>query len=208
MIPHSPGKMSRTSQNYPGAAYVPLTQIAQDLIRQNLQPGQLAIDATMGNGQDTSFLADLVGTAGMVFGFDIQRQALANTHQRLLDAGLNKHVTLILDGHENMQAHIPAWAQGRISAIMFNLGYLPGSDKHTITRPDTTLVAINTATWLLAPGAITTILVYRGHAGGQAEADTIKSLLDSMNQEQFRIELHPSPGPWLYVIEKLTLTSL
>lgn len=35
---------------------------AHDLVRQVVKPGDAVIDATMGNGNDTLFLAGLVGT--------------------------------------------------------------------------------------------------------------------------------------------------
>ncbi len=182
--------------------YVSLTHMAQERIAQQLQPGQFAIDATVGNGHDTVFLAESVGTQGQVIGFDIQSQALANTHQRMADAEFESHVTLIHDGHENMSAQVPASMHGQISAIMFNLGYLPGSDKHTITLPKTTSTAIKAATRLLAPNGVMTILVYRGHAGGQDEADAVIHVLESLCTSDFEISRHTSPGPWLYVIEK------
>ena len=183
--------------------YVSLTKTAQERIAQSLRPGGLAIDATMGNGHDPVFHAGLVGAEGRVFGFDIQQQALANTRQRLQDAGLESRASLIQGGHEHMDFLLPSGVQGQISAIMFNLGYLPGSDKRTVTRSETTLRAVNIATRLLAPRGIMTIVAYRGHAGGREEADTISRALDSMQQDEFEIELHTSPGPWLYVIRKL-----
>ena len=35
--------------------------LAQDILKQILQPGDTAIDATMGNGHDTAFLCETVG---------------------------------------------------------------------------------------------------------------------------------------------------
>ena len=183
-------------------AYISVTDSAQELIAQSLKPGQLAIDATIGNGHDTLFMAELVGAEGQVFGFDIQQQALANTRQRLADAGLENRVTLIQGGHENMEDLLPCRIHGQISVIMFNLGYLPGGDKNIITRPGTTRAAVEIATRLLAPGGIMTILVYRGHPGGQDEADTVSNALDSMRRKGFEIELQLSPGPWFYVVKK------
>ena len=206
MNPCPSANLPGATESSPETAFVPLTQMAQDQIKRQLQPGQTAIDATTGNGHDTVFLATLVGSSGMVFGFDIQEQALTHTRQRLVAAGLEKRVTLIQDGHENMLSHIPPRARGNISAVMFNLGYLPNSDKHTITRPDTTLAAIESAARILAAGGVMTIQVYRGHAGGQAEGEAIERLLGSMDKEQFRIVLHASAGPRLYVVRKLTQT--
>lgn len=42
------------------------------LLKEVLQPGQTAVDATMGNGFDTELLASLVGPTGQVFAFDIE----------------------------------------------------------------------------------------------------------------------------------------
>ena len=38
--------------------------------------GDYAVDATLGNGHDTCFLAEIVGDSGKVFGFDIQKKRL------------------------------------------------------------------------------------------------------------------------------------
>ena len=38
--------------------------------------GDYAVDATLGNGHDTCFLAEIVGDNGKVFGFDIQKRRL------------------------------------------------------------------------------------------------------------------------------------
>ena len=46
------------------------------LLRERLLPGDLAVDATAGNGHDTHFLAQLTGPDGRVFAFDVQEQAI------------------------------------------------------------------------------------------------------------------------------------
>ena len=40
---------------------------SHQLLKEVLQPGDLAVDATMGNGHDTLFLAQLVGRTGHVY---------------------------------------------------------------------------------------------------------------------------------------------
>ncbi len=49
---------------------------AHTLLRESLKEGDIAIDATCGNGHDTLFLSQTVGSAGKVYGFDIQEQAI------------------------------------------------------------------------------------------------------------------------------------
>ena len=72
----------------------PLTELAHTLVRAVLQPGDIAIDATAGNGHDTQFLAECVGPNGTVYSFDIQLAALAVTTVRLAAAGLNNVILL------------------------------------------------------------------------------------------------------------------
>ncbi|MBC7032591.1 SAM-dependent methyltransferase, partial [Salmonella enterica subsp. enterica serovar Enteritidis] len=48
-------------------------------MNQVVNPGDHVIDATVGNGHDTVYLAKLVGTTGHVDGFDIQSAAIEAT---------------------------------------------------------------------------------------------------------------------------------
>ena len=59
---------------------------SQQLLNEVLQPGDLAVDLTAGNGSDTLSLAQTVGPTGTVLAFDIQVQALATTTERLEQA--------------------------------------------------------------------------------------------------------------------------
>ncbi|PID81943.1 hypothetical protein CSB20_00400, partial [bacterium DOLZORAL124_64_63] len=56
-----------------------LTAQAHLLVRDHITPGDTAIDATLGNGHDTLFLARCVGKTGTVIGFDVQTQAITST---------------------------------------------------------------------------------------------------------------------------------
>lgn len=51
--------------------------------------------------------------------------------------------------------------------VAFNLGYLPGGDKATITKSETTLQALEAAKRMLAPGGLISLVVYVGHPGGR-----------------------------------------
>lgn len=68
-----------------------------------------------------------------------------------------------------MDEHLPSDLRGRIRAFMFNLGWLPGSDKSCITRVETTLMALDRAAIWIAEGGLITIVCYPGHAGGHEE---------------------------------------
>ncbi len=157
----------------------PLTNLAQAAVAAVLRHGDLAIDATLGNGHDALFLARAVGAAGRVIGFDIQPAALNATRDRLAAAGLADRVELHQAGHE----HLADYLCGRPAptAVMFNLGYLPGADKSCITRPETTRQALSAAWAALRPGGIISTLVYVGHPGGTTELAAVQDWLDTRN---------------------------
>lgn len=142
---------------------------AEELIRQAVEPGARVIDATMGNGYDTQWLAELVGESGHVYGFDIQLEAVNRTRDRLAAAGLENRATLFHAGHE----HITELVGEPVDAAVFNLGWLPGTDKALRTRAETTLTAVNAALDRLKEGALMTICVYPGHPEGRDELDRL-----------------------------------
>lgn len=184
---------------------ISLTDTAQALVSQSLKPGAIAIDATLGNGHDALFLAQTVGEAGRVYGFDIQPAAIAASAERLHQHGLRDRATLIQASHAEMAGHVPAEEHGLIGAVMFNLGYLPGADKNLITQSASTLQALEAACRLLAPGGIVTILVYPGHAGGDLEAHAVEDWLQRLDSACYRVDLHlsvhPKPGaPKLFAV--------
>lgn len=172
----------------------PITQQAHELLALHMR-GSLAIDATAGNGHDTLFLAQLVGPAGTVWAFDIQPEALRKTVLKLEEQGISVELRLksaspsvpkegcscviaIEADHAAMAAHIPAEVCGHVSAVMFNLGYLPGADKSCITMTASTLAALNAAWELLAPEGVLSVVVYPGHPGGREEAEAVRRWIE------------------------------
>jgi len=141
---------------------VPLSHL---LLRHFVRPGDSVVDATCGNGSDTLLLAELVGPGGNVLAFDIQQEAIDATSRKLGAEGFSERVTLIRQGHETLSGqNIPL-----ASAVVFNLGYLPGGDRTIITRPETTVSALEQALNLLIPGGIAVVTIYPGHEGGESE---------------------------------------
>lgn len=177
-----------------------LTITAHRLVSEVLTPGSIAVDATTGNGYDTLFLARTVGPTGHVFGFDIQRNALTNTEQRLIAAGLMQQTTLFHEGHEMMKEFLPSHYRGRVMAIMFNLGYLPGSDKRVTTTAENTIQALAAGLDLLAEGGIISILSYRHHEGGEEEFYRLGVWLEKIITRNHEVTRIDSPGPTLFII--------
>ena len=76
--------------------------LSHDFLAEVLDKDSIVVDATMGNGNDTAFLA---GLAKAVYAFDVQEQALQKTEERLEQLGLD-NVQLILDGHQNIDKYV------------------------------------------------------------------------------------------------------
>lgn len=133
-----------------------------------VKPGDIVIDATVGGGRDTVFLARLVGSGGEVYGFDVQHRAHFETSARLGQV-YAENVTIYVMDHARMLEVLPKKIYGKVAAIMFNLGYLPGGDQQITTSTRSTLNALSAAVRLLRPDGILTVLAYRGHPGGVEE---------------------------------------
>lgn len=157
-----------------------LTEQAHIFIKKSLYPGSKAIDATMGHGHDTAFLANCVGINGLVYAFDVQERALQSTQKRLKAANIHLQVILNLKSHEAMLDVVPSSWVGATNTIVFNLGYLPHSDKTCITQKATTSKALKASYMLLAPGGILSIMLYAGHSGGEEEANGVREWVQRM----------------------------
>ncbi|MDP1770799.1 MAG: class I SAM-dependent methyltransferase, partial [Methylobacter sp.] len=187
---------------------ISLLNTAHDLIRDILHPGDIAIDATVGNGHDTVFLAEQVSPSGQVYGFDIQQAAIDSTREKFRQASTLDCLTLIHASHADLSDKISAHIHGKIKAIMFNLGYLPGGDKSVITQTDSTLTALTVAARILAVNGIITLLAYPGHQGGDQETDQVKKWCAQLDTEQFTVSTiysteHKDTAPRLFVIRKI-----
>lgn len=184
---------------------VSLVHKAHEAIRAVLRPGDTAVDATVGNGHDTCFLAELVGPAGRVYGFDIQSGAIDSAQARLAASGLERQVTLKQESHARMEQTVRGCAPGCVKAVMFNLGYLPGSDKRVITASDSTLSALEQSLGLLARGGRISVLAYTGHPGGREEAEAVKAWAATMERAlwEVAVDVPERPGaPELIVITR------
>jgi 16S rRNA C1402 N4-methylase RsmH len=162
------------------------------ILSSRLRPGDVVVDATAGNGHDTVFLAQHVLPEGRVFAFDVQQEAIEATRRQIenlkLEIGDPQNVTLHHAGHERMAELLPQEVRGRLRAVMFNLGYLPGGDKALITRVDTTLSALEQALECLASDGVLSVVVYPGHEGGRKEADAVERWIAALPSDRFEAQ--------------------
>lgn len=177
-------------------------QMAHAFLEEVVTDEDIVVDATMGNGYDTLFLARL---AKKVYAFDIQEQAIEQTTKRLVEAKLD-NVELLLTGHENVDQYVES-----IKAAIFNLGYLPSADKAVITQPHTTIQALEKLCQRLVAGGRIAVMIYYGHAGGDVERDAVLDFVSQLPQQEFTVALYQTINqinqpPFLVMIEKLKMT--
>ncbi len=184
-----------------------ILEFAHTLAGRALDQGGLAIDATVGNGHDTVFLARTVGPTGRVVGFDVQREALNETRRRVDEEAPDVSLRLVHAGHQTLARELDETERGQVEAVMFNLGYLPGGDHSVTTSPDTTRQALEASAEVVRPGGVITIVAYTGHEGGEVEAQAVESWGAALPQDQFRTLSYrfanwSNDPPRLFAVEK------
>lgn len=161
------------------------------LVKEALREGDLAIDATSGNGHDTAFLAECVGANGRVIAFDIQAEAIRHARMHVGECGFAGRVEFHQESHTNITAHA---TPGTVAVVMFNLGYLPGGDHAIATDCSETLIAIDQAAAVLKPDGLISIVCYPGHAAGTGEAEAVEDKLTSLADHGWRVAAYKMRG--------------
>lgn len=177
----------------------------KSLLEGAVAKGDTVIDATAGNGHDTLFLAELTGPDGKVVAFDIQEEAIEATRLRVEG---HPQVQLVHGSHAEMAAFV----NEPVSAVVFNLGYLPKGDHTIITKSDSTLSAIEQSIGLLKENGLVLIVIYSGHEGGGEERDAVMEYVCELPQAFYDVMRYEfinqrhSP-PFLVAIEKKKKTN-
>lgn len=142
------------------------------------------IDATIGNGHDIHAILTHPEFRGKVFGFDIQKQALNNTREKLHTLNNNRY-ELYLEGHQNISNRLQEI--DTFAGTIFNLGYLPGGNHAVTTSFENTQLALCAIQKKLLSGGQIIIVAYSGHLEGKEEKDQLLAYLESWPQEYFKI---------------------
>lgn len=153
------------------------------LLEEIIQPNDTVIDATAGKGNDTLFLANLVGKKGHVYSFDIQNDAVKTTQNLINKNNCGLQTNVIHDGHENIEKYVAK----PIAAAIFNLGYLPTGDHSVITKGQTTIAAIQSSMKLLQKNGLIVIVIYYGHPGGKQEKEQVIDFVKNINQSEYNV---------------------
>jgi len=163
---------------------------------ENMNEESVCIDATMGNGNDTLFLAE---HCRYVYAFDIQKEALEHTKERL--AG-RENVSLFLASHAEMDKYV----KESVDAVVFNLGYLPKGDESVTTLWESTQTAVKKALALLKSDKCLFLVFYIGHAEGNREYRSFLSFLPTLQNikvERTYTYTDRHDAPILYQIRKI-----
>jgi len=154
----------------------------------------LAIDMTCGNGGDTLFLAKI---AKKVFGFDVQDIAITNT-RLLLEKHGTTNVTLVLDSLENFANYI----NEPVDVAIYNLGYLPSSDKLIRTDGETVVKSLAALLPMLNTKGIVVIVVYPDNPDEDRQIRQYLSLLDNRFDVIEHRLVNRSSSPYIIEIRK------
>ena len=157
--------------------------LAKDFLKQHIKNGDIVIDATMGRGNDTLFLKELVGDTGYVYAFDIQEEAINDTKNKLINNNLYNNVSLILDGHENIDKYV----KEEIAGAVFNFGYLPKANHNISTKQATSIIAIQKVLNLLKIKGIISLCVYQGGDTGFEEKEAILRFLKQLDYNKYTV---------------------
>ena len=180
-------------------------QFSHEMILSVNLEGGIFIDATAGNGHDTLFLAQHIEKGSKILAFDIQEQAILQTRQLLQNNDLAEKITCILDSHAQISNYLEE--NDLVRLAIFNLGYLPGSDKKIITTPSSTLEAIHILLTRLEKKGKIIIVSYYGHDGGLDEKNSVEGLISTLPQKEWSVLKYQfinqiNCPPICYVIEK------
>ena len=185
-----------------------LTSVAHQIWNLVLEPGDVVCDATCGNGNDSIFLAQAVGSQGRLVCIDVQQEAVCATRENVEKAIAPEDLPVIeyiTGSHE----HVTEYLGSNVAKLVcFNLGYLPGSpDKSVVTTVDSTISALEGSLESVCFGGLISILCYTGHPGGQEEYESVKNFVEQLCSTYWKvsqIQLLNSPSaPIMILIWKL-----
>lgn len=169
--------------------------MVKKICSENITKNDFVVDMTVGNGNDTLFLANI---SKKVFGFDIQGVAIENTKKLLRENNVYNY-ELFNISHEKINDVLKEYEKN-IKLILFNLGYLPCGDKSITTNHKTTLNAVKNSFSMLSSNGLILIVFYP-HPEGKTEAQVV---LEYLNKNKLEYKIYKNTpnmdAPYLVVI--------
>jgi len=175
---------------------VKTTSLAMHIVKEYIREGDFVVDCTMGNGHDTLSLARLAGAdghsdaGGKLLAFDIQEAALDSTRALLRENGIKDlkmaGISLVKDSHANLGTYLSKVPKAP-TAIVFNLGFMPGQDKSILTSSETTMIAVKTALEMIAENGIVAVTTYLGHTEGAEEHKVLSDYFKTLPSKKYHV---------------------
>lgn len=171
-----------------------LTTHCHQFLSSRTHPSGVFVDMTVGKGKDLAFLLKLSGNnAHLLMAIDIQESALAQSRQYMssvLSDEEQQKIQWRQGSHENVGDWLQEWPQAScgVSLALYNLGYLPGSDKQVTTQASSTIKSLNALMSWIVPGGGISLMIYPGHEQGQEESlELDRWLLESVDSEKWHL---------------------
>lgn len=161
-----------------------IMEYTHHFIKQHVQEGDICVDATAGNGNDTVFLCELVGDSGKVFAMDIQPVAVEHTKTLLQEKQLSDRAEVLLASHVNMEQYAK---EATVACVVFNLGYLPGGDHKLATKGNTSIEAMEAALRLLKKNGLLSVTIYSGGDSGFEEKELVLNWLKNLDSKKYLV---------------------
>ena len=140
----------------------------------------ICVDATLGNGNDALFLSNLINDRGIVVGYDIQELSIENSTKLFKEQNIN-NVFPKLKSHEFIE-------EDNIDLVIFNLGFLPGSDKTIKTNKVSSLNALkNLLPKMNQDNMLIILCLYVGHQEGLEESIVIDDFVKSLPSSRYLV---------------------
>ncbi len=179
----------------------PHIDLAHFFWKRLIKKGDLVVDATLGNGLDFLQLSKLLfpSKKSLLYGMDIQEKALENSKLLMKTEKIDpKQLFFINSSHEDF-----SFLSRKPRLIVYNLGYLPGSDKTVTTKTKTTLKSVQEGLLCLEEGGALSIMLYPGHKEGNKEKQTLldfcRKLPLSFSAAQYEFLQNPLAPSFLWI---------
>jgi 16S rRNA (cytosine1402-N4)-methyltransferase len=86
----------------------------------DIQPGDVVVDGTLGNGGHSKAIADIFGTSIKQIGIDLDQDALDRSKERLADTTCD--MTYVLGSFRNIDEHMKALGQEVVNKVLLDIG--------------------------------------------------------------------------------------
>ncbi|MGO1580033.1 MAG: class I SAM-dependent methyltransferase [Peptoniphilaceae bacterium] len=143
----------------------------------------ICLDATCGRGYDSLNLIKRMREHSLLYCCDIQKEAIESTKKLLEEEGYYNFITFEVS-HDKVFKKIDK----NLDLIIYNLGYLPKSNKKIITRAKTTVDSISLGLGKLNSNGVIIVVSYLGHEGSYEERDSLEKFLRNLDQKYFKVE--------------------